>query len=56
MELAQEWERGESRVDHPAYMPSLIARYLRLPVSSVRWWTLGNGSHLPVIRIASPED
>ncbi|HEX7625395.1 MAG TPA: DUF433 domain-containing protein [Anaeromyxobacteraceae bacterium] len=37
-------------------MPSLIARHLRLPISSVRWWTLGNGSHLPVIRIASPHD
>ena len=56
MELAEEWEREGSRIDHPAHMPTVVARYLRLPINSVRWWTLGNGSHLPVIRIASPQE
>lgn len=51
-------ERAEPRpsIDEPMYSPMAASRHLRLPVSSVRWWTLGNGSHLPVIRIADQHE
>lgn len=51
-------EHAEPRpsIDDPLYTPTAAARHLRLPVSSLRWWTLGNGSHLPVIRIADPHE
>ena len=44
----------ELRLDAPAYTPTAAARYLLLPVSTVRWWTLGNGVHPAVIQIADP--
>lgn len=47
--------RPETQIDEPVYAPTVAARYLRLPVSSLRWWTLGNGSHLPVLRIADAD-
>lgn len=46
----------ETPVDRPAYTPNVVARWLRLPVSTVRWWTLGSGAHAPVIRIAAPHE
>jgi len=46
----------EALVDRPTYTPNVAARHLRLPVSTVRWWALGNGTHLPVIRIAAPHE
>ena len=48
--------RPGPHIDEPVYAPTTAARYLRLPVSSLRWWTLGNGSHLPVLRIADPDE
>ena len=45
---------GKSAIDRPRYSPAAAARHLRLPVSTVRWWTLGNGPHLPAISIAEP--
>ncbi len=56
MEMLRVVDGPEQLVDVPAYTPTAVARYLRLPVSTVRWWTLGNGSHLPVIRIAAPHE
>jgi uncharacterized protein (DUF433 family) len=49
-------DADERRIDEPAYTPTAAARYLLLPVSTVRWWTLGNGVHPPVIRIADPHE
>lgn len=54
--VGQVEQQPELPIDVPVYTPAAAARYLRLPVSSVRWWTLGNGSHLPVIRIAEPHE
>jgi uncharacterized protein (DUF433 family) len=53
-EEAELSEAGERRIDEPVYTPAAAARYLLLPVSTVRWWTLGNGVHPPVIHIADP--
>jgi uncharacterized protein (DUF433 family) len=47
--------RIETSIDDPAYTPNVAARHLKLPVSTVRWWTLGNGQHSPLIRIAGPD-
>jgi uncharacterized protein (DUF433 family) len=56
MQLARSADSAEPLIDHPIYTPTLAARYLRLPVTTVRWWTLGNGAHLPAIRIADPDE
>ena len=53
---AQLFDAKERRLDEPVYTPTAAARYLLLPVSTVRWWTLGNGVHPPVIHIASPDE
>jgi uncharacterized protein (DUF433 family) len=49
-------DSAERLIDNPAYTPTAAARHLLLPVSTVRWWTLGNGVHPPVIRIAAPHE
>lgn len=46
----------ERRIDVPTYTPTAAARFLLLPVSTVRWWTLGTGAHPPVIRIADANE
>jgi uncharacterized protein (DUF433 family) len=56
VQMVRSGEVAEPAIDFPAYTPTVAARYLRLPVSTVRWWTLGNGAHLPVIRIADPHE
>jgi uncharacterized protein (DUF433 family) len=54
-EEARSVHAQSSRLDDPAYTPAAAARYLLVPVSTVRWWTLGNGAHPPVIHIADPD-
>jgi len=49
-------DADERRIDEPVYTPTAAARFLLLPVSTVRWWTLGNGIHPPVIHIADPHE
>jgi uncharacterized protein (DUF433 family) len=46
---------GKNPADLPAYGPGLVAAYLRLPDTTVRYWVLGRDKHAPVIRIADPE-
>jgi uncharacterized protein (DUF433 family) len=54
MSTLQACEASGVSVDEATYTPNAAARHLRLPVSTVRWWTLGNGGHAPLIHIVAP--
>jgi uncharacterized protein (DUF433 family) len=42
----------EPGIDAPVYTPAEVARHLRLPVGTVRWWTLGSDERPGAIRVA----
>jgi len=44
------------RIDQPAFTPAAIARYLRLPLRTLRWWALGTTVHEPPLRIADSQE
>jgi uncharacterized protein (DUF433 family) len=45
---------GWGPLDAPAYAVAEAAHHLGLPLTTVRYWTLGRDNHKPVIRIADP--
>jgi uncharacterized protein (DUF433 family) len=47
---------AHSLIDDRIFTPAAVAKHLRLPLGSVRWWTLGNAAHPPPIRIADPAE
>jgi uncharacterized protein (DUF433 family) len=55
MRNAKDIYRGMSPIDAPAYTPAVVAHHLCLPVTTVRYWTLGRDRYRPVIVLADPK-
>jgi uncharacterized protein (DUF433 family) len=45
---------SDRSIDDATFTPAAVARALRLPLGTVRWWAVGSSGHEPPIRIADP--
>lgn len=45
---------SDPAIDDPIYSLATVARCMRVPFGTVRWWATGNSLHTPPIRIADP--
>ncbi len=54
MRNAKDIYGGLNPIDAPAYTPAVVAHHLRLPATTVRYWTLGRDPYKPVIVLADP--